>query len=232
MIITILINVVFVVSLIMLSFYFVTAIRYDITFINKAYMSLLIGTLPVVVNIGFKNSIATVITLLVSVTALILIAFTKFFEKEHEKEILYDCLLYDISQDDLKKFRHMSRNEQIAFLKSVITTVESAEKEESTDENGNKVITTKTVIQKVPLIENDEELAEYEPILRKKIKYGAFIMTLTENDAVVFLESLRHPDEKQQTKLKEISKNITLRNISNGYEADIKNLDMSFLREK
>ena len=77
MIITILINVVFVVSLIMLSFYFVTAIRYDITFINKAYMSLLIGTLPVVVNIGFKNSIATVITLLVSVTALILIAFTK-----------------------------------------------------------------------------------------------------------------------------------------------------------
>ena len=168
MIITILINVVFVVSLIMLSFYFVTAIRYDITFINKAYMSLLIGTLPVVVNIGFKNSIATVITLLVSVTALIWIAFTKFFEKEHEKEILYDCLLYDISQDNLKKFRHMSRNKQIAFLKSVITTVESAEKEESTDENGNKVITTKTVIQQVPLIENDEELAEYEPILRKE----------------------------------------------------------------
>ena len=57
-------------------------------------------------------------------------------------------------------------------------------------------------------------------------------MTLTENDAVVFLESMRHPDEKQQTKLKEISTNITLRNIPNGYEADIKNLDMSFLREK
>lgn len=168
MIITILINVVFVVSLIMLSFYFVTAIRYDITFINKAYMSLLIGTLPVVVNIGFKNSIATVITLLVSVTALIWIAFTKFFEKEHEKELLYDCLLDDISQDDLKKFRHMSRNKQIDFLKSVITTVESTEKEESTDENGNKVITTKKVIQQVPLIENDEELAEYEPILRKE----------------------------------------------------------------
>lgn len=66
----------------------------------------------------------------------------------------------------------------------------------------------------------------------EKIKYGAFIMTLTENDAVVFLESMRHPDEKQQTKLKEISKNITLRDISNGYEADIKNLDMSFLGEK
>lgn len=57
-------------------------------------------------------------------------------------------------------------------------------------------------------------------------------MKLTENDAVGFLESMRHPDEKQQTKLKEISKNITLRDIPNGYEADIKNLDMSFLGEK
>ena len=57
-------------------------------------------------------------------------------------------------------------------------------------------------------------------------------MKLTENDVVGFLELMRHPDEKQQTKLKEISKNITLRNIPNGYEADIKNLDMSFLGEK
>lgn len=168
MIITILVNVVFVVSLIMLSFYFVTANIYDITLMDKAFISLLMGALPALVNISFKNFIATVIALLISVTALIWIAFTKFFEKEHEKELLYDYLLDDISQDDLKKFRHMSRNKQIAFLKSIITTVESAEKEESTDENGNKVITTKTVIQQVPLIENDEELAEYEPILRKE----------------------------------------------------------------
>ena len=158
MIITILINVVFVVSLIMFSFYFVTAIKYDITLIDKAYMSLLIGVFPGIVNVSFKNSIATVIVLLISVTALIWIAFTKFFEKEHKKEILYDCLLYDISQDNLKKFRHMSRNKQIAFLKSVITTVKSAEKEESTDENGNKVITAKTVIQKVPILRKEIKL--------------------------------------------------------------------------
>lgn len=169
MIITILMNVVFVVSFIMLAFYFAATIRYeDITLMNKAYMSLLIGALPVVVNVGFKNPVATVIALLISVITLIWIAFTKFFEKEHEKELLYDSLLFDISQDDLRKFRHLSRNKQIAFLKSVITTVESSEEEESTDENGNKVITTKTVIQQVPLIEDDEELAEYEPILRKE----------------------------------------------------------------
>lgn len=54
-------------------------------------------------------------------------------------------------------------------------------------------------------------------------------MKLTENDAVRFLESMRHPDEKQQTKLKEISKNITLRNIPNGYEADVNDLDISEL---
>lgn len=54
-------------------------------------------------------------------------------------------------------------------------------------------------------------------------------MKLTENDAVGFFESMRHPDEKQQTKLKEISKNITLRNIPNGYEADVNDLDISEL---
>lgn len=168
MIITILINVVFVVSLIMLGFYFVTANIYDMSLMNKAFMSLFTGVLPVVINVSFKNSIATVIALLISVTALIWIAFTKFFEKEHEKDILYDSLLFYISQDDLRRFKHLSRNEQITFLKSVMTDVESTEKKETTDENGNKVITTKTVIQQVPLIEDDEELSEYELILRKK----------------------------------------------------------------
>lgn len=57
-------------------------------------------------------------------------------------------------------------------------------------------------------------------------------MKLTGNDAVDFLESMRHPDEKQQEKLKEISENITLRDIPNGYEADVNGLDMSFLKVK
>ena len=51
MIITILVNVVFVVSLIMLSFYFVTANIYDMTLIDKAFMSLLMGALPALVKI-------------------------------------------------------------------------------------------------------------------------------------------------------------------------------------
>ena len=57
-------------------------------------------------------------------------------------------------------------------------------------------------------------------------------MKLTGNDAVDFLESMRHPYEKQQEKLKEISENITLRDIPNGYEADVNGLDMSFLKVK
>lgn len=57
-------------------------------------------------------------------------------------------------------------------------------------------------------------------------------MKLTGNDAVDFLESMQHPDEKQQEKLKEISENITLRDISDGYEADVNGLDMSFLKER
>jgi len=49
---------------------------------------------------------------------------------------------------------------------------------------------------------------------------------------LIFFESMQHPDERQQEILSKIKSNITLRNIPNGYEADIKNLDMSFLGEK
>lgn len=115
-----------------------------------------------------KNLVVLIVILGLTIILLIWTIFTNIFHKQEEKNRLYRELIYVWNQDDLKKFRHMSRNKQIAFLKSVITTVESTEKEESTDENGNKVITTKKVIQQVPLIENDEELAEYEPILRKE----------------------------------------------------------------
>lgn len=57
-------------------------------------------------------------------------------------------------------------------------------------------------------------------------------MKLTGSDAVDFLKSMQHPDEKQQEILSKIKSNIALRDIPNGYEADIKNLDMSFLKEK
>ncbi len=57
-------------------------------------------------------------------------------------------------------------------------------------------------------------------------------MKLTGSNAVGFLKSMQHPDEKQQEILSKIKSNIALRDIPNGYEADIKNLDMSFLGEK
>lgn len=57
-------------------------------------------------------------------------------------------------------------------------------------------------------------------------------MKLTGSDAVDFFELMQHPDERQQEILSKIKSNIALRDIPNGYEADIKNLDMSFLREK
>lgn len=57
-------------------------------------------------------------------------------------------------------------------------------------------------------------------------------MKLTGSNAVGFLKSMQHPDEKQQEILSKIKSNIALRDIPNGYEADIKNLDMSFLKEK
>lgn len=116
-----------------------------------------------------KNLTILIVILGLTIILLIWTIFTNVFYNHEEKNRLYRELIYVWNQEDLTDFqKHMSREEQIAFLKSVITTVESAEKEESTDENGNKVITTKTVIQQVPLVEDDEELAEYEPILRKE----------------------------------------------------------------
>lgn len=57
-------------------------------------------------------------------------------------------------------------------------------------------------------------------------------MKLTGSDAVYFFELMQHPDERQHEILSKIKSNIALRDIPNGYEADIKNLDMSFLGEK
>ena len=57
-------------------------------------------------------------------------------------------------------------------------------------------------------------------------------MKLTGNDSKAFVEALLHPDERQQAKLKEISKNIALKDIPNGYEANINDLDMSFFKGK
>ncbi len=108
---------------------------------------------------AFKiNNLIIITTFLIVGTIInIWVTFTKFFEKKAIKTILYDELIHVWEQDltDFKK--HMSREEQIKFLKSVKINKESATRE-------NDMPT----IEQISLINNDEDLKRYEPILRIK----------------------------------------------------------------
>lgn len=105
-----------------------------------------------------NNPIIIITTFLIVGTIInIWVTFTKFFEKKAIRTILYDELIHVWEQDltDFKK--HMSREEQIKFLKSV-----KMNKESLIRENGMPII------EQISLINNDEDLKRYEPILRIK----------------------------------------------------------------
>lgn len=104
-----------------------------------------------------KNPVIIMIFVIVGTIINIWITFTKFFEKKAIRTILYDELIHVWEQDltDFKK--HMNREEQIKFLKSV-----KMNKESLIRENGMPII------EQISLIDNDDDLKKYEPILRVK----------------------------------------------------------------
>lgn len=163
-----------VISLIMFIIYYIDYIKYEAPgyknpYIDKSFICLFCMIFLIFSKSTVKSSIANVLILVVGIVIFIWAVFTKVFDKKAEKNELYDELIYALHQEDLTNFKkHMSREEQITFLKNIKTTIEYNEKEENVDENGNKVVTTKTTYEEVPLIENDEQLKEFEPILRKK----------------------------------------------------------------
>lgn len=102
-----------------------------------------------------KNFIILTVILGLTIILLIWIIFTDIFHKQEEKNRLYRELIYVWNQEDLTDFqKHMSREEQIAFLKAIKKTISLDGKEEIYDE--------------VPLIAYDEQLKLFEPILRKE----------------------------------------------------------------
>ena len=63
----------------------------------------------------------------------------------------------------------MSRSEQITFLKTATMTLDDEpEVKENIDKDGRKVITTITKTIEVPIVEDQEDLKEWEIILRKE----------------------------------------------------------------
>lgn len=102
-----------------------------------------------------KNIVILTVILVLTIILLVWTIFTKVFHKQEEKNRLYRELIYVWNQEDLTDFqKHMSREEQIAFLKAIKKTISLDGKEEIYDE--------------VPLIADDEQLKLFEPILRKE----------------------------------------------------------------
>lgn len=141
--------------------YMINAFRYPLDedympYVYKAGICLAGVILLICVHLlEINNIVILTVILVLTVVLLIWTIFTNIFHKQEEKNRLYRELIYVWNQEDLTDFqKHMSREEQIAFLKAIKKTISLDGKEEIYDE--------------VPLIADDEQLKLFEPILRKE----------------------------------------------------------------
>lgn len=154
-----------VIFIICFAFYLVSAFKYrDIAFGDwmpygcKAGICLAEVISLMCVDLLIKNLVILTVILGLTIILLIWTIFTNIFHKQEEKDRLYRELIYVWNQENLTDFqKHMSREEQIAFLKSIKKTIRLKGKEEIYDE--------------VLLIADDKQLKLFEPILKKEINY-------------------------------------------------------------
>ena len=103
-----------------------------------------------------KNLVVLIVILGLTIILLIWTIFTNIFHKQEEKNRLYRELIYVWDQEDLTDFqKHMSREEQIAFLKSIKKTIHLNGKEEE-------------IYEEIYLIADEAQLKLFEPILKKE----------------------------------------------------------------
>ncbi len=160
-----------VIFMILFTFYLVDAIKYHniafryplnadwIPYECKARMCFIGVLLLLCVNLlEIKNPIILTVILVLTIILLIWIIFTRVFHKQEEKNRLYRELIYVWNQEDLTDFqKHMSREEQIAFLKSI-------KKTQTVSINGKE----EEIYEEIHLIADDAQLKLFEPILRKE----------------------------------------------------------------
>lgn len=158
-----------VIFIICFAFYLVNAFRYrEIAFryllnadwmpyVYKAEICLAgVFSLIFVDLLEIKNFIILTVILGLTIILLIWTIFTNIFHKQEEKNRLYRELIYVWNQEDLTDFqKHMNREEQIAFLKSINKTIHLNGKE-------------KEIYEEIHLIADDAQLKLFEPILRKE----------------------------------------------------------------
>ena len=98
---------------------------------------------------------------------------TNYYSDKEEMDNTYLLLATYVGSEAVKKFKTMSRSEQITFLKTATMTLDDEpEVKESIDKDGRKVITTVIKTIEVPIVEDQEELKEWEIILRKENQNG------------------------------------------------------------
>ena len=158
-----------VIFIICFAFYLVNAFRYrEIAFrylLNADWMPYAykaeiclagVFSLIFVDLLEIKNFIILTVILGLTIILLIWTIFTNIFHKQEEKNRLYRELIYVWNQEDLTDFqKHMSREEQIAFLKSIKKTIHLNRKE-------------KEIYEEIHLIADDAQLKLFEPILKKE----------------------------------------------------------------
>lgn len=157
-----------VIFMILFTFYLVDVIKYHniafryplnadwIPYECKARMCFIGVLLLLCINLlKIKNLAILIMILGLTIILLIWTIFTNVFYNHEEKNRLYRELIYVWNQEDLTDFqKHMSREEQIAFLKAIKKTISFDGKEE--------------IYEEVPLIADDEQLKLFEPILKER----------------------------------------------------------------
>ena len=98
---------------------------------------------------------------------------TNYYSDKEEMDDTYLLLATYVGSETVEKFKKMSRSEQITFLKTATMTLDGEpEVKESIDKDGHKVITTVIKTIEVPIVEDQEDLKEWEIILRKENQNG------------------------------------------------------------
>ena len=104
-----------------------------------------------------KNLVILTVILGLTIILLIWTIFTNIFHKQEEKNRLYRELIYVWNQEDLTDFqKHMNREEQIAFLKSI-------KKTQTVSLNGKE----EEIYEEIHLIADDAQLKLFEPRLKR-----------------------------------------------------------------
>lgn len=135
-------------------------------------ISLLISLLATCIGIEINNNIIYIVLLLLNVSTYICVALYNVkwnhyeldFEKEMAEYLLRDCT--NFTEEDFAKFtKDMSRTEQINWLKS-LTCIDEETSEELHEDGTKTTITTEKI---VPLIEDDEDLKEFDCFLKEDV---------------------------------------------------------------